>query len=113
MNTREEMMVFFKERFKTETLDLGEGIVLTARELSQGANHKLAEQNFVRKGDKLEPNPDGRYTARWIAASIEPGVTVEEVEEWPKSLVDQVFEMVSRVNGLAVSEPARDAAGKS
>jgi hypothetical protein len=83
------------------------------RELSKTEMDALDKINFEQKPDGSGPveDKDGKLTIidvmkyydNWIAATMEPKFTADEVKDWPFSLKKELLEKAKIINGI---EPA-------
>ena len=97
-------------RAKTKTVDLGDGLTVTVRELSELEMAQVQAKNYPARdaSGKAVPNPDGHNAARWVAAAT--GYAVEQICQWPTTVLEQLFEVaieVSSVKPTAVGDAAK------
>jgi hypothetical protein len=112
-NTKDEIRKAAMGAFKTVEVSIG-AAKATLRELSRSERDALDRQNYKAKDDGsglaeddkgflIPINPEG-YLDRWIAATIDPPFTVEEISEWPVSLKRELCEQAKRVNGIETAD---------
>jgi hypothetical protein len=111
-STKEQIQKAAMSAFKTLEVLIGTEKA-TLRELTRGERDALDRSNYERKPDDsgfaadadgfmVPINPE-QYLERWIAATITPAFTVDEIAEWPVSLKRTVCDQAKRVNNV---EPA-------
>lgn len=126
MATIEEMAAALAQRYQSKKFDLGSGIVLTVRELSQAEKKKLDQRLFecddygkpllFDKDDKLttagegwqhfKPGVDVRR--EWLLATLTPVEAVDVVlsDSTPDSFKRELVDTARRLSGLTVQEAA-------
>lgn len=124
MSTKEEIMAAAMTAHRTVEVEIGTAKA-TLREMSHDEARKLEEslwqykdgKPLIKKGADGEeygiPTVDGpewRFAERWIAATISPAFTVDEIAQWPASLKRRLLEEAKKVNGI---EPAETIAKNS
>ena len=112
MDTKEMIDAAARAMFKTVEVDIGK-TKARLRELSKTEMDALDKINFKQKPDGSGPVEDAngkltiidvmKYYDNWIAATIEPKFTAEEVKDWPFSLKKELLEKAKKINGI---EPA-------
>jgi hypothetical protein len=117
-NTKEQIQAAAKKKFKTENVDLGDGIKITLRELTRKDRDALDTRIFKRKADgSLEvaegcyvPVPGSHFNEEWIAATATPALTVEDLlaDDWPDSLKAELRLTAQKINGVTVAEAAKN-----
>ena len=113
MDTKEMIDAAAKSMFKTVEVDIG-GKKARLRELSKTQMDELDKINFEQKPDGSGPVEDengkltiidvSKYYDNWIAATIEPRFTADEVKDWPFSLKKDLLEKAKKVNGIEPAE---------
>jgi len=119
-STKEQIQKAAMGAFRKEKVVIGDAEAML-RELS------VAEANELRKvmyetddaGVPICFDKDGKRDANgsmwhfrpgmsedvcWIAATIEPHFTIDEIKEWPKSLRARIFAQVRNINGIEPDE---------
>ncbi len=115
-SSKEEVLAQAKTSFKT--LEVGVGTAkVEFRELSHAERKALDESNYQVKDGELVQDAEGylvpvvekhpRYMERWIAATISPTLTVDEVYPLPLSLKREWSLAAKKINGI---EPASETA---
>lgn len=122
MSTKDEIQAAAMKSHRTVEVEIGTAKA-TLRELSRDERRALDQSNYQHKdGEFLTKEENGesylvpveekesRHAERWIAATISPAFTVEEIAPWPASLKARLLEEARRVNGI---EPAEKIAKNS
>lgn len=117
MSTKEEIQAQALKSFRTVEVEIGAAKV-KLRELSKDERQQLEESIWKFKDGKFETekDPDSGlqhkiarddvdwlYAERWIAATITPAFTVEEILLWPVSLRTRVLAEAEQVNNIRTS----------
>lgn len=126
-STKEQIQKAAMQSFRNEEVSIGSAKA-TIRELSAAERKELNARLYVTDSGSGEPalhNADGqldpngdqwmprdgvKYFEEWIAATIEPAFTVDEIVEWPDSLKRSLCGQARRINGI---EPAESVAKNS
>lgn len=124
MSTKDEIAAAAKTAFRTVEVEIGTAKA-TLRELSPDAARALEQslwqykdgKPLTRKDEKDGEDykipvdePEWKFAERWIAATITPAFTVEEISQWPASLRKRLLKEAQAVNGI---EPAETIAKNS
>lgn len=112
-STKEEIQKAALSAFKTVEVSVGPAKA-TLRELTRTERDALDRTNYERKPDDSGFAEDGKgflvpinaegYLERWIAATITPAFTVEEIADWPVSLKRMLCDQAKRVNNIEPAE---------
>jgi hypothetical protein len=116
--TKEQVYTDAMASFQSVEVTIGK-TTATLRELSDDARRALDDANYERntdgkfreddKGFLIAKDPE-QYLSRWIAATITPAFTVDEISKWPQSLRKRLCEAAKKINGI---EPAAETAKNS
>ena len=120
MSTKEEVLAAAAKKFKTVDAEIGTGVKVTLRELSRSERDALDKRLWEHAPDgklaekdvdgvkMLIPKKDVHYSEEWLAATMIPAMTVDELlaDEWPGSLKDMLRIKAQNVNGLTIQEAA-------
>ena len=108
-STKAQIQKEAKTSFRTVEVLIGNAKA-TLRELGHADREALDKSNYemnaeggfvVDKDDFLVPINVEQYMERWIAATIEPSFTVEEIADWPVSLKRHLCDEAKVVNNIA------------
>jgi len=114
MSTKDEIQAAVKARFRTATMEIAPGVEVTFRELSEAEGIALDKACFTTGPDgKRTINPDGLFMPRWLAATIAPAFTVEELGTWPAQLIGQAWTKCQEVNGSPSDDKVATVEGKN
>ncbi len=114
MSTKEEIAAAAAKRFKTKDVDLGGGVKVVVRELSKSEYQALRRRLFicdaagnpVEKNDECEYRPEVHVAEEWLAATMIPAHTVDELlsDSWPDSLKSELYREALKLNGFTVKD---------
>lgn len=116
-STKEQISAQAMGSFKTVEVDIGSAKAVL-RELPQAERRALDESSYQMKDGEFVEDKDGFlvpinpkfFYERWIAATITPAFTVEEIAPWPVSLKKRLCDAAKLVNNI---EPAATVAKNS
>lgn len=107
-STKEQVQKAAMGSFRTKEVPIGNTKVIL-RELGKSERDALDKSNYKvkpeggfaedEKGFLIPINPE-HYMERWIAATIDPSFTVEEISEWPVSLKRTLCDEAKKVNNI-------------
>lgn len=122
MSTKEEVLAAARGMFHTIEKELVPGgAKITVRELSRAERDQLDERLFDHDetGSRIlvdeddQPSAKGKYVKmkagvrvmeEWLAVTMEPAMTVEELLTIPDSVKRPVFDEARKLNGLTVQD---------
>jgi len=118
-NTKDQIQAAARKKFKSENVDLGDGVKITLRELTRKDREALNGRLWKRKPDGeleqddkgfLVPVPGAHFNEEWIAATATPALTVEDllVDDWPDSLKVELRLAAQKINGVTLAEAAKN-----
>jgi hypothetical protein len=127
-NTKEQVLAAARGKFakKDVFLDDAKKVAVTIRELSRSERDALNAKIFVTDastGKPLtvnaqgQPDPKGEewkyrdgvnLVAEWLAATMTPTFTVEELQgaDWPESLKRTLYKEAMAINGVTIKDAA-------
>jgi hypothetical protein len=123
MATKAEILAAAKNRFKSETVELGKGVSVTLRELTPTQRDDLNKRLYKHTDDgkpEVVKNDAGKecwvpvagsnYSEEWLAATMHPAFTVEELlaDDWPTSLKDMLCDKARALNGITLADAAKN-----
>ena len=118
MSTKEEINKAAAAAFRRKEVKIAPGVTVTVRELSRAENRALQSRLWVcgpngrpeAKDGRLTPAPGVDYEEEWLAATLEPAYTVQELRAsgWSSLLWARLMAAVESVNDVTVEEAAKN-----
>jgi hypothetical protein len=126
--TKEQIAAAAHKRFKTKSIDLGDGVSVTVRELTRNEikalNDRLYEKGpdgkFVVVDEKNQPTTgeDGFFKFRegvnfrreWLAATMTPCDAIDGIlsDDVPGSVQNEILDAARELNGITVKDAAKN-----
>ena len=115
--TKEQIHAAAMASHRTVEVEIG-SVKATLRELSVAERKQLDESNYQKNGDdfatRVDPKDGETYLVpieekvsmhneRWIAATMQPAVPIEQIAQWPVSLKRRLAEEAKKVNNVDVA----------
>ncbi|MFA5706700.1 MAG: hypothetical protein WDA41_10135 [Candidatus Neomarinimicrobiota bacterium] len=120
MSTKEQVLSAARQKYRRQEVELAAGVTVVLRELAVSEKRAL-DQRLYECNAQGEPqdDPDGqgfllrkgiKFTEEWLAATMEPAMTVEELvgDDWPESLKAQLMREALKVNGFSVQDAVKN-----
>lgn len=117
VSTKDQIQAQAMSSFQSVEVTIGSSKAVL-RELSHAERQALDASNFQTKDGELVTRVDPKdgetylipveekrplHMERWIAATINPTFTVEEIAAWPVSLKKRISDEAKRINNIEVA----------
>ena len=106
MSTKEEIDKAAKTRVRTKEVEITPGVKVTMHELTPAEFTAFEDALYEPADDKgIRKQREGtHYQAMWIAATMTPVFTAEEVKPWTLSVKKELAAVADELNGLKVPD---------